>query len=260
LSNKNSNNFTLTEIFKEDFPKQLEKWIQDPLRNIEYSKSSHLTQAVVLWIKMFQQTKDPDYIGQAVQIMPDLLEHPIIRYQVISWIKECDIMSEASSIKESRVNIEKFTKALIPKATKGKKKLIGNNPNLHENSYNEYIKIVYPDILNRIKTGFHNYKKSEERKKSLGINILPNKLFEADRAVVLKKIFSGAHEYRIKKRIVDIKTKGTFNNYLEELAKNKKPTIIALKFFQDFLHAYFGLKIGEKKLRKLIKPIPQVAR
>jgi len=115
-------------------------------------------------------------------------------------------------------------------------------------------------MVNRITTDFQNYKKSEERKKSLGINLLPNKLFEADRAVVLKKIFSGAHEYRIKKRIVDIKKIGTFNNYLEELANLKQPKKIALKYFQDFFHACFGLKIGEKKLKKLIKPLPQVAK
>jgi len=238
---KETTDVILDDIVDKDFPSQLEKWINDnqnrsPLSNS--GRSSIMPKIFVPYIidriKDFQKNREPEILGDCILIAPLLLENSVIRSQVIMWIQAANLSNRYQTVPENfKTDIVRFANGLIPKV---RKENIGSRQI-------KFIKSLYPFFIEKISNEFQQYKKAHDRQR----------LFSGDRSRILKeKIFPHSDNYQLTKQIGNLYNK-SFNNYIEELAFEKKPSVIAIKLVKDLHTITFRIKIGEKKIRLIIK-------
>jgi len=246
MKNQKSEDFIIDSILKSEFPDSLETWIKRYMKNHSLEKEGLITHGlydnfliplVILHIKEFQKSKNPEILGQCINGIPELLHHPIIRDQIYFWIIKSKLTIYDRQNDELRSDIRTFVKGLIPKFRAGNVRDIEL-----EYKAKEKLTPLYKLTLEILKEKFDNFRKKENRK-----------LFQGDRARILRETFFPPEPSKNKDAIkIAKKYNKTAENYLNDLAKNYRASVIARKLIKDLAYIKYDIKIGEKKLANLI--------
>lgn len=221
-------NYIVPALCKREFVPHLSDWWDTLCKDHNIYPRIITTLYTFEFFREFQKTKNPEFLGKAINANSYLLEHPTIRGQIIIWIFES---GQLRSNVETREGIAKFVKGLIPKATRVPNKL--KNLPMTQESINKFYRIIH----RMIKQGYEDFKKKHTRKPKL----------QADRASILKKVFENQ---QIDKNLSQVQEK-TFNQWCDKWAQEEKePNKIAMRVLQYLLLVDDKYEIGIKELRK----------
>jgi hypothetical protein len=207
----------IPEIRKKDFIKNYEDWWRDC-----YPKTpllgEILFQISIPILKKFQKKKSPEFLGNASRVNPYLIEHPLIRAQLILWINEMGHMGKATN--KAKENITLFCKGLIPNTRRTLK--------LEELPVPpEAIRKAYDYMYQVIKDEFSKGKPKTRD----------------ERASILKGLFED-------KKILHI------DRFCEKWALDKEPRKITQQLILDTLHLVYIP--GGKIVEEMVSLYPQI--
>ncbi len=226
------------KLLEKNFIPDIEAWWEDISKSIKFEDPfmEHLyVPASFAFLKQFLKKRDPELLGNAIRFNPYLLEYQDIRFQIIMWIR----ISRGTILTKDRgfrKYVEPFVKGLIPKAGRTPRTKHEYEKFLKDRNVN--VKLTYRKLLETIQEEFEKFKKLNKRKK----------LFQGYRTSILKNRFK-KHDPKIDHIIGK-----SFNEYFDDLTEEKsKPSEIALRYMRDSFNQLYGVRIGLKNLKELIK-------